>query len=110
MLIDQISGDQCNFFSVIEGRSGDILSEVYEPKKVATITYHSDSALPEGCLEQLTRQGLEGLLDLIRILVNDATQIERQVYLGAGAPMASNLSRSRHACGRSTSRCRMCER
>jgi len=34
-------------------------------------------------MEQLTEQGLEGLPDLIRVLVNEAMQIERQNYLKA---------------------------
>jgi putative transposase len=45
--------------------------------------YQSDCTLPNEFLEQLTKQGLEGLPDLIRILVNEAMRIERQEYLGA---------------------------
>jgi putative transposase len=45
--------------------------------------YQSDCTLPNEILEQLTKQGLERLPDLIRILVNEAMRIERQEYLGA---------------------------
>jgi putative transposase len=45
--------------------------------------YQSDCTLPNEILEQLTKQGLEGLPDLIRILINEAMRIERQEYLGA---------------------------
>jgi putative transposase len=48
------------------------------------MTYQDDCTLPNSFLEQLTEQGLEGLPDLIRILVNEAMRIERQAYLGAG--------------------------
>jgi len=48
------------------------------------MTYQYDCTLPNNFLERLTEQGLEGLPDLIRILVNEAMRIERQVYLGAG--------------------------
>ena len=48
------------------------------------MTYQDDCTLPIDFLEQLTEQGLDGLPDLIRILVNEAMRIERQAYLGAG--------------------------
>ena len=38
---------------------------------------------PEECLEQLDEQALEGLTDLIRVLVNEAMQIERENFLNA---------------------------
>jgi len=41
------------------------------------MTYQDDCTLPNDFLEQLTEQGLEGLPDLIRILVNEAMRIER---------------------------------
>ena len=46
--------------------------------------YSNDCTLPAEYLEQLTEQGLvEGLPDMIRVLVNQAMQIERENYLQA---------------------------
>ena len=45
--------------------------------------YDNNCTLPEEYLEQLTEQGLEGLPDLIRVLVNEAMQIERENFLNA---------------------------
>jgi len=45
--------------------------------------YKNDCTLPREYLEQLTEQGLEGLPDMIRVLVNQAMQIERENYLQA---------------------------
>ena len=59
------------------------------------MTYQDDCTLPNQFLEQLTAQGLEGLPDLIRILVNEAMRIERQAYLGAGP-----YERTPDRCGR----------
>jgi transposase-like protein len=39
--------------------------------------------IPKEYLEQLTEQGLEGLPELIRVMVNEAMQIERVNYLHA---------------------------
>ena len=47
------------------------------------MTYRDDCALPTGLLEQLSAQGLESLPEMIRILVNEAMKIERQLFLGA---------------------------
>jgi len=38
---------------------------------------------PSEYLEELAKQGLDGLPDLVRILVNEAMRIERENYLGA---------------------------
>ena len=46
------------------------------------MTYQDDCTLPVEFLEQLTREGLEGLPELVRVLVNEAMRIERQNYLG----------------------------
>jgi|Deesub1362A_J573_1020465.scaffolds.fasta_scaffold02037_2 transposase-like protein len=54
------------------------------------MTYQDDCTLPVELLEQLTQEGLEGLLELERVLVNEAipaghrdgVRIERQNYLG----------------------------
>lgn len=45
--------------------------------------YKDDCTLPNKYLEQLAEQGLEGLPDLVRILVNEAMRIERDHFLGA---------------------------
>ena len=46
--------------------------------------YSNDCTLPAEYLERLTEQGLvEGLPDMIRVLVNQAMQIERENYLQA---------------------------
>ena len=45
--------------------------------------YKNDCTLTTEYLGQLTEQGLEGLPDMIRILVNQAMQIERENYLQA---------------------------
>ena len=39
--------------------------------------YKNDCTLPKEYLEGLTGQGLEGLPNLIRVIVNEAMQIER---------------------------------
>jgi putative transposase len=48
-----------------------------------TMIYKNDCTLPTEYLEQLTEQGLDGLPDLIRVMVNEAMRIERENYLGA---------------------------
>ena len=45
--------------------------------------YKNDCTLPREYIEQLTEQRLEGLPDMIRVLVNQAMQIERENYLQA---------------------------
>jgi len=45
--------------------------------------YKNDCTLPKDYLERLTGQGLEGLPNLIRVIVNEAMQIERVNYLQA---------------------------
>jgi len=47
------------------------------------MTYQHDFTLPIELLEQLTEQGLEGLPEMIRILVNEAMRLERQNHLQA---------------------------
>jgi len=46
------------------------------------MTYQKDCALPEEFLEQLSITGLEGLPELIQIVINEAMKLERQKYLG----------------------------
>ncbi len=60
--------------------------------------YKSDCTLPNEYLEQLTKQGLEGLPDLIRVMVNEAMRIERENYLGA-KPYERTAERQGHANG-----------
>ena len=47
------------------------------------MTYQHDFTLPTELLEQLTQEGLEGLPEMIRILVNEAMRLERQNHLQA---------------------------
>ena len=47
------------------------------------MTYKKDCTLPSEYLEELTEQGLEGLPELIRVVVNQAMRIEREDFLGA---------------------------
>jgi len=50
-----------------------------------TMIYKNDCTLPSEYLEQLAEEGLEGLPDLIRVVVNEAMRIERENHLGAKA-------------------------
>jgi len=45
--------------------------------------YNNDCTLPKEYLEQLTAEGLESLPEMIRLLVNQAMQIERDKHLNA---------------------------
>ena len=47
------------------------------------MTYPDDCTLPKPFLEQLAHEGLEGLPEMIRILINEAMQLERQKHLKA---------------------------
>ena len=62
------------------------------------MTYKNDCTLPTEYLEQLAEQGLEGLPDLVRVLVNQAMQIERENYLHA-KPYERSEDRQGHANG-----------
>lgn len=62
------------------------------------MTYQSDCTLPTEFLEQLTEQGLEGLPELIRVLVNEAMRVERQNHLRA-KPYERTKERRGHANG-----------
>jgi transposase-like protein len=48
------------------------------------MTYQEDCTLPEEFLEQLAIEGLDGLPEMVRIVVNEAMKLERQKYLRAG--------------------------
>ena len=54
--------------------------------------------IPKEYLELLTEQGLEGLPELIRVVVNEAMRIEREHYLQA-RPYERNVHRHGHANG-----------
>jgi len=60
--------------------------------------YKDDCTLPREYLKQLTEQGLEGLPDMIRLLVNEAMQIERENFLQA-KPYERSMERQGHANG-----------
>lgn len=60
--------------------------------------YKNDCTLPTAYLNQLTEQGLEGLPDMIRLLVNEAMQIERENFLQA-KPYERSQDRQGHANG-----------
>jgi len=47
------------------------------------MTYQDDFTLPIELLEQLTEQGLEGLPEMIRVIVNETMRFERQNHLQA---------------------------
>ena len=60
--------------------------------------YKDDCTLPKEYLEQLTEQGLEGLPDLVRVLVNEAMRVERENFLQA-KPYERSEERQGHANG-----------
>lgn len=60
--------------------------------------YRENCTLPKEYLEQLTEQGLEGLPEMIRVLVNQAMQAERESYLNA-KPYERSDERNGHANG-----------
>jgi len=60
--------------------------------------YKNDCTLSTEYLEQLTEKGLDGLPDLIRVMVNEAMRIERENYLGA-KPYERSEERQGHANG-----------
>jgi len=62
------------------------------------MTYPSDFTLPAEFLEQITTQGLDGLPELIRLLVNEAMRLERQQYLGV-VPYQRSPERRGHSNG-----------
>ena len=46
------------------------------------MTYQDDFTVPTELLDQIAQQGLDYLPELIRTLVNNAMQLERQKHLG----------------------------
>ena len=66
--------------------------------KGRTMTYPEDCTLPNEFLEQLAKEGLDGLPEMIRVLVNQAMQLERQKHLKA-APFERSPERRGRANG-----------
>jgi transposase-like protein len=60
--------------------------------------YGEDCTLPKEYIEWLAREGLEGLPELIRLLVNEAMCMEREQHLNA-RPYERNQDRQGHANG-----------
>ena len=60
--------------------------------------YNNDCTLPKEYLEKLTAEGLEGLPEMIQVLVNEAMQIERERYVNA-KPYERKEERRGHANG-----------
>lgn len=49
------------------------------------MAYHEEFSVPKPLLEHLSREGLDGLSEAIRVLVNTAMRAERDAHLNAGA-------------------------
>jgi transposase-like protein len=62
------------------------------------MTYQDDFTLPPELLEQIAIQGFDFIPELIRIVVNEAMDAQRQQYLGA-APYQRTAERQGHANG-----------
>jgi putative transposase len=62
------------------------------------MTYQSNCTLPAELLEQIAAEGMDALPELIRILINQAMQLEREQHLGAG-PYERSPERRGHANG-----------
>ena len=62
------------------------------------MTYREDFTIPAKMMEQIAEQGLDGLPELIGIVVNAAMWAERQQYLNA-APYERTPQRRAHANG-----------
>jgi len=54
------------------------------------MTHQEDCPLSAELLDQVAEQGLDFLLELIRIMINPAMQAERQRYLGVSPYVRSN--------------------
>jgi putative transposase len=62
------------------------------------MTYQPNCTLPSELLEQIAAEGMDALPELIRILINEAMQLEREQHLGAG-PYERSPERRGHANG-----------
>ena len=52
-------------------------------ERLRTMIKKNNCKLPSEYLEELAKQGLDGLPDLMRVLVNEAMRIERYYHLNA---------------------------
>ena len=59
------------------------------------MTYQDHFTLPDGFLQEIASEGFDALPELIRILINNAMQIERQRYLGVDPYERSSKRRDR---------------
>jgi putative transposase len=57
---------------------------VTTPKKEKPMTHQTDYNLSANTLDELTRQGLDAIPELMRVLLNNIMQVERSKYLQAG--------------------------
>jgi len=57
---------------------------VTKPKKENKMTHQNNYNLSTGTLEELTRNGLDAVPELMRVLLNNVMQAERSKYLQAG--------------------------
>jgi transposase-like protein len=62
------------------------------------MTYQDDFNLSSEILEQIAEQGFDFIPELLRVMMNNAMQIERQKYLGVG-PYERSQERQAHANG-----------
>ena len=69
---------------------GQVYPKGNHTKKENTMTHQDDCTLPLELLEQIAEQGLDYLPELVRIVVNNAMQAERQKYLGVSPYVRSN--------------------
>jgi putative transposase len=57
---------------------------VAKPKKENPMTHQHDYSLSPSLLEELNRTGLDGIPEMLKVLINAAMQAERSKYLQAG--------------------------
>jgi putative transposase len=60
--------------------------------------YAEDCTLPKEYIERLATEGMEGLPDMIRVLINEAMQMEREKHINA-KPYERKEERRGHANG-----------
>jgi putative transposase len=57
---------------------------VAKPYKENTMTHQNDYSLSPNIIEEISRLGLDGIPEMIKVLINSAMQAERSKYLQAG--------------------------
>jgi transposase-like protein len=62
------------------------------------MTYQRDCTLPAEFLERLAQEGLDGLPEMIRVVINEAMRLEREKHLAA-SPYERTPERQGHANG-----------